>query len=794
MEKNNDLISVIEDLLEADMTAPKKVKNPQSKMSEEEQVDEAQDKTDKAIAANKLSSTAKPSADNASDNSSEVIGSEKGAAMDAGGDKDVGKMDKGKLPSDAADNSSEVIGSEKGAAMDAGGDKDVGKMGSKEKGNPSDASAAAEPNKGPHDQAMDEDLHDGDDGSDDVVSEDDGTVEEGQDTKIVKNANDEQLPDDEKESMKNMKEEDDDDDDSDDDDSDDEESKDESVQEDLEWDWEKIDSLSEEDFNELVGSLDEAELSEFNERFESLVEAEEVNELSKKTMGSYVAKASADHGVKKMSLGINKSIPDAPKDDMSQASDFGKKSYKRKVANRSAGISKAVNKMSEDDIQELSNKTMGSYIKKAVADKGKKEYAYGKDTEMTSNKAQAGGEKAITRQKSIQRAARKMSEEMEWDWEKIEGLTEEEFNDFYTDLSEEEQSEIEEHYKEVTEDKGDMDKDGIDEPDGKEYMDNKDKAIKAAMAKKESVESDDEEVEEATGEKLEKTPTKSSNDPMRPDQEKGDNEPETKGGNPGEGPHDQSKDANETSTKANPKGAVKEEEEVSAEDQLTEDLDEDFKEKAKVIFETAVNEKASIIREEIEAQYAAVLEEEVETLNNKVNEYVDYAVNEWLEENALEIKYSLRTEIAENFIREMKTVFETNFIDIPEEEVSVVDELTEAVESYKEQLEEQATSLETANKELLEIKRKEIVDGIGEDLPQTQKIRLEKLSENVEAEDIEEFRYKIEQLKEGYFDESSEQPLLSSLSEEVFGGTVIEEDNDSSVSQYAKFLSKTVTK
>ena len=68
------------------------------------------------------------------------------------------------------------------------------------------------------------------------------------------------------------------------------------------------------------------------------------------------------------------------------------------------------------------------------------------------------------------------------------------------------------------------------------------------------------------------------------------------------------------------------------------------------------------------------------------------------------------------------------------------------------------------------------------------------MKQNVEAEDIEEFRYKIEQLKEGYFDESSEQPLLSSLSEEVFGGTVIEEDNDSSVSQYAKFLSKTVTK
>ncbi len=685
MEKNNDLISVIEDLLEADMTAPKKVKNPQSKMSEEEQVDEAQDKTDKAIAANKLSSTAKPSADNASDNSSEVIGSEKGAAMDAGGDKDVGKMDKGKLPSDAADNSSEVIGSEKGAAMDAGGDKDVGKMGSKEKGNPSDASAAAEPNKGPHNQAMDEDLHDGDDGSDDVVSEDDGTVEEGQDTKIVKNANDEQLPDDEKESMKNMKEEDDDDDDSDDDDSDDEESKDESVQEDLEWDWEKIDSLSEEDFNELVGSLDEAELAEFNSRFESLVEAEEVSD--------------------------------------------------------------------EDAIDEEAEE-----VEDEVAEEV---------TEAKMRKCPKTG--------------------------KMIPVTEGDEDDDEDDDDSDDDKEMDEAMDPVGKGDADIDNDG-DTDSSDEYLHKRRKAIKAAMSKEETEVEEEDSVEEATGEKLEKATTKSSNEPMRPDQEKGDNEPETKGGNPGEGPHDQSKDANETSTKANPKGAVKEEEEVSAEDQLTEDLDEDFKEKAKVIFETAVNEKASIIREEVEAQYAAVLEEEVETLNNKVNEYVDYAVNEWLEENALEIKYSLRTEIAENFIREMKTVFETNFIDIPEEEVSVVDELTEAVESYKEQLEEQATSLETANKELLEIKRKEIVDGIGEDLPQTQKIRLEKLSENVEAEDIEEFRYKIEQLKEGYFDESSEQPLLSSLSEEVFGGTVIEEDNDSSVSQYAKFLSKTVTK
>ena len=185
MEKNNGLIDVIEELLEADMTAPKKVKNPQNKMAEEDQVEEAADKADKSISSNKLASTAKPKADNQSDNSCEFLGSEKGAAMDAGGDKDVGKMDKGKLPSDAADNSSEVIGTNSGAALDAGGDKDAGPKKDGKKAFPSDASAEVEANKGPHNQAMDEDLHDGDDGSDDVVSKDDGTVEEGLSSSMI---------------------------------------------------------------------------------------------------------------------------------------------------------------------------------------------------------------------------------------------------------------------------------------------------------------------------------------------------------------------------------------------------------------------------------------------------------------------------------------------------------------------------------------------------------------------------------------------------------------------------------
>ena len=719
MKNNNGLIDVIEELLEADMTAPKKVKNPQNKMSEEEQVDEAQDKTDKSIAANKLTDTAKPKSGKEGDNSSEVIGSEKGAALDAGGDKDVGDMNKGKIASAASDNSKEVIGSEKGAALDGGADKDAGPKKDGKKAFPSDASSEVEANKGPHNQAMDEDT-------DEMV-----------------------------------------------------------------WDWDKIDELSEEDFNELVNSLDEEDLQEFKDHYNQAIAEEEELEEGQDTK---IEKDANDE-----------QLPDAEKESIK-------------------------NMKEEDDSDD-------------------------DDDDSDDDDDDSDDDKKESKES--------VEEEMEWDWEKIEGLTEEEFHDFYSNLTEEEQAEIEAHYQEVTEakDKGDMDGDGKDEPDDEEYMDNKDKAIKKAMAKEESEEeieelskktmasyikkasadmydqghhagSDPDDYQtgdynqdremsaadiktarrekgieraanklakEATGEKLEKAPTTSSNEPMRPGEEKGDNSPEEKGGNPGEGPHDQSKDPNATPTKANPKGAVKEEEEVddkatTIEETFEESLDEDFKEKAAVIFEAAVNEKANKLAEEIEEKYATELEEEINKINEKVDQYVDYVVNEWLEENQLEIRYSLRTEIAENFIREMKSVFETNFIDIPEEEVSVVDELTEAVESYKEQIEEQTSELEAAKRELLEIKRKEIVDTIGEDLPQTQKIRLEKLSENVEADDIEEFRYKVEQLKEGYFDESSEQPLLSSLSEEVFGGAVIEEEDDSTVSQYAKFLSKTVTK
>ena len=242
-----------------------------------------------------------------------------------------------------------------------------------------------------------------------------------------------------------------------------------------------------------------------------------------------------------------------------------------------------------------------------------------------------------------------------------------------------------------------------------------------------------------------------------------------------------------------------ESEEETVAEEVEVDLEEDFKQKAAVVFETAVNEKVLTIREEIEAEFEDKLAQEKEALEEKFSEYVDYATQEWLKENALEIKYSLRTEVAENFIRGLKSLFEENYIEIPEDDISVVDELTEAVEGYKERIGEQEEMLEGLQKEILSYKKDSIVEEISDGLTETQKIRLEKLSESVEAEEIGEFREKLETLKEAYFESpESAAKILSTYGDEVYSMNenaeeLLNEDG-SPVSQYAKYLSKTVLK
>ena len=148
-----------------------------------------------------------------------------------------------------------------------------------------------------------------------------------------------------------------------------------------------------------------------------------------------------------------------------------------------------------------------------------------------------------------------------------------------------------------------------------------------------------------------------------------------------------------------------------------------------VTFEPAVNAKVSEIEEKLEAENA----DRIKELEEKFSKYTDYATEEWLKENALEIKYSLRTEIAENFIKDLKGLFEKNYIDIPEDDIKVVDELTEAVEGYKDQMSEKDELVEKLQEKVLAFERADITTEVSEGLTETQKIRLEKLGESVEA-------------------------------------------------------------
>ena len=274
------------------------------------------------------------------------------------------------------------------------------------------------------------------------------------------------------------------------------------------------------------------------------------------------------------------------------------------------------------------------------------------------------------------------------------------------------------------------------------------------------------------------------NKKQRPDVEKGNNEPKTKrqmddvaGKGGSTTPLNQNHGMQDQNSK------LKESDEA---------LEEEFKEKAQLIFETAVNEKVSGIREELEEDYKALLEQSLEQMNERIEEYMDYAVSEWIAENNLEIKYSLRTEIAENFIKGLKGLFEESYIDIPDEEISIVDELTEEVESYKDQLVEAVEKIEQQDQIILENTKNSIILELTEDLTQTQSVKLEELAEHVEAADVEEFKHKLTSLKEAHFVDI-ESSSYSSLTEEVmYSGDEEEVLTEGSMGAYAHFLSKTV--
>ena len=204
-----------------------------------------------------------------------------------------------------------------------------------------------------------------------------------------------------------------------------------------------------------------------------------------------------------------------------------------------------------------------------------------------------------------------------------------------------------------------------------------------------------------------------------------------------------------------------------------EELSEEFQEKARTIFEAAINSKVAGIKEELEQQYAVAFEEEMkevkESLAERVDSYLEYVADEWFTENALTIEKGLQSEMTESFLSGMKDLFEAHYVTIPEDKYDAFVGMTNKLDEMETKLNEQLEKNISLNKRLSEANASGILDQISEGLAQTQKEKLASLAESVEFESEAQYREKLETLKESYFNSKKESSVAKteSISEGV---------------------------
>ena len=203
-----------------------------------------------------------------------------------------------------------------------------------------------------------------------------------------------------------------------------------------------------------------------------------------------------------------------------------------------------------------------------------------------------------------------------------------------------------------------------------------------------------------------------------------------------------------------------------------EGLTPEFKAKAALIFEAEVRTKVEEVTEALESQHEAKLAEEVEaineTLTNQIDSYLTYAVEEWIGENKVAVESSLRTSIAENFMKSLKTLFEENYVEVPESKVDLYDELEEEASQLKEELAKFKDVADTLAESVDNLNREKILSEATADLAETQAAKLLKLAEGVKFDG--EFTKNVETLKKFYF--SGEGETLTEEAQETEEETV----------------------
>ena len=232
-----------------------------------------------------------------------------------------------------------------------------------------------------------------------------------------------------------------------------------------------------------------------------------------------------------------------------------------------------------------------------------------------------------------------------------------------------------------------------------------------------------------------------------------------------------------------------------------EELSEEFQNKARTIFETAIKSKVSEIKEELNESYANALVEELDTikkgLTERVDSYLEYVADEWLQENKLAVENGLKTEMTESFLEGMKSLFEEHYVSIPEEKYDVLNSMVDKLDEMENKLNEQIERNMALNSRLAESTADVIFADVAEGLADTQKEKLASLAENIEFESESDYREKLGTLKESYFPtKSASTPKSTSenLSEEVSTDEVAVEEHSPRMQAYLNTLSRAAKK
>lgn len=227
-----------------------------------------------------------------------------------------------------------------------------------------------------------------------------------------------------------------------------------------------------------------------------------------------------------------------------------------------------------------------------------------------------------------------------------------------------------------------------------------------------------------------------------------------------------------------------------------EDLSEEFKNKAKVIFEAALRTKVEEIRDALDEQYQNAYEQKLyeevssmrDELQERVDSYLEYVSDEWMQENALAIEYGIKEQLSESFLSNLKNLFEDHYVQLPEEKYDVLENMVDKLDEMETKLNEQIERNVQLNRRLSESVADRIFDAVSDGLAITQKEKLASLAESVEFESEGEYREKLETLRESYFPTRNTTPIAQpeTLSEGVVSSN---EDYSPSMNTYMKALS-----